>query len=1233
MDRKAASFVMGNYGKKPPFASFLPGISGVRGIPLWCYYVNRGQCVVSFGAENKDKAIMEFYPAQDAYQNAKRTGFRTFLRVNGKYMEPFASEEQPHQMRIFKNSLEISCEEAGIRTEVSYFTLPNEELGALVRTVKVTYVGEKAREQDYERSKEADTQPEAAALAAQTENVSVNGKGSGNGNAFSEKAPENTDADTESIVLEILDGMPAVVPYGLSIEMTKMMKELSKAWMESEVIEDEITCYRVRASMGDSTVVRAVEGANFSIGMTADGTRLRAVADPEAVFAYDSSLGAPVTFALDGLEGVNAYPAMRQNQFPCSFFGIKKTLRPGESVTLYELIGQAEHMKELKKFGKKCLDAAYFSQKRTIADSLAEELGAHMDCRTADPVFDEYCRYTFMDNALRGGAPVLLGETEKQEDFSAGFGGTEKYGGDASAASGKSTECGGPLSESEQLKEPVPTAKVFYVYSRKHGDLEREYNYFSLMPEYYSQGNGNFRDVNQNRRCDPLFFPFVGDFNVRAFYSLLQPDGYNPLGIEKITYELDKAACPELFPEEASLAGEKNPNIRDGRKNSDSRCHKEDSSKPGGTFTFTPGSLYRMISEKVSAKYQESREFLSSVQDSAKTQQEARITETHTTEMQPESPLGDTLQQEADARIEALFSKCLSLATPLVNGKFGEGYWTDHWIYNLDLIENYLRVFPEKEEELLFEPACTWFRPQAGVLERRKRYEKTENGIRQYHSLIEGLEAESGCENELLLCDAHGKGRVIHASIMEKLVMLCVTKFAALDAYGMGIEMEGGKPGWYDALNGLPGLLGSSVCELGELSRNLEYTIRSLKKYGRDVETLAELAEFFEEIRNIAHEEREELLAPGEAISFWNRINDAKEAYRKKVYAGVSGEKKVLKANTLVPVLQEWLELVNVGLQKATEAGDGICSSYFYYNVTSYEESSEGILPTHLEQVSLPHFLEGPVHALRLPAAETEKRAMYGRIKESALYDQKLSMYKVNEPLAGSSFELGRCRAFTPGWLENESVWLHMEYKYLLELLKSGLYEEFFQDFHAAAVPFLDPEVYGRSVYENSSFLASSANLDPRRHGRGFVARLSGSTAEFIHMWTLMMFGKQPFAMNEKDRTLSLSLQPALPAWLIPADGIVEAKFLGNTNVRYHFPEQKDYLPGQYAIEKTILRYCDAEEGSGSGIANSSEENGLKVNNSKANNSKVEYDTGNLPEAAALDVRNGKVKEIEAFLC
>ncbi len=54
-------------------------------------------------------------------------------------------------------------------------------------------------------------------------------------------------------------------------------------------------------------------------------------------------------------------------------------------------------------------------------------------------------------------------------------------------------------------------------------------------------------------------------------------------------------------------------------------------------------------------------------------------------------------------------------------------------------------------------------------------------------------------------------------------------------------------------------------------------------------------------------------------------------------------------------------------------------------------------------------------------------------------------MYRVNESLSDQSHEIGRARAFSPGWLENGSIWLHMEYKYLLELIKSELYEEYYQ--------------------------------------------------------------------------------------------------------------------------------------------------------------------------------------------
>ncbi|MCM1146024.1 MAG: hypothetical protein NC407_15115, partial [Lachnoclostridium sp.] len=130
-------------------------------------------------------------------------------------------------------------------------------------------------------------------------------------------------------------------------------------------------------------------------------------------------------------------------------------------------------------------------------------------------------------------------------------------------------------------------------------------------------------------------------------------------------------------------------------------------------------------------------------------------------------------------------------------------------------------------------------------------------------------------------------------------------------------------------------------------------------------------------------------------------------------------------------------------------------------------------------------------------------------------------------------------------------------------------------DFHKAAIPFLDPEVYGRSIYENSSFIASSKNPNAGFHGKGFVARLSGSTVEFIHMWSLMMFGLHPFTI--KDGKLTLAFSPLIPSYLIGDEKRIEAAFLGKTKVIYHLEEKKDYIPEQYEVKR--MQLCDKAGG------------------------------------------------------
>jgi len=56
----------------------------------------------------------------------------------------------------------------------------------------------------------------------------------------------------------------------------------------------------------------------------------------------------------------------------------------------------------------------------------------------------------------------------------------------------------------------------------------------------------------------------------------------------------------------------------------------------------------------------------------------------------------------------------------------------------------------------------------------------------------------------------------------------------------------------------------------------------------------------------------------------------------------------------------------------------------------------------------------------------------------------KLKMYKLNGSRCPTILRIGRSRIFYAGWLENESIFLHMHYKFLLELYASVLPRNFF---------------------------------------------------------------------------------------------------------------------------------------------------------------------------------------------
>lgn len=1060
-------FTIENYNDKKTFSSFLTGIAGLMGTPMWSFYVNRGQAICSFGIKDKNSPIMEFFPAYKAYQTVDYIGFRTFIKsINGDqahYYEPFSNitpnSKKYNRMYIGANECELEevNREGSLMTNVLYFTLPLEDIAALVRKTVITNI------------------------------------------------------TGEDIKLEVLDGMPSIIPFGLNNGGLKEVGHTLKAWMSAYNLENGVPFYKLRASSGDSAEVSSIEEGHFylSFTRTENGEKLlKPIVDADVVFGSNTSLSYPTNFVNESLEALYNKKQIVSNKVPAGFFGLSKTLKAGESLEVFSFIGHAESIEHVEKIKGKLLSCQYVDNKYAEAKTLIRELTDDIETSTSSKLFDEYCRQTYLDNLLRGGYPLMVRDGE----------------------------------------EPF----IYHVYSRKHGDIERDYNFFTTEPEFFSCGNGNYRDVNQNRRNDVFFHPEVKDFNIKTFMNMLQIDGYNPLVLNGYKFEVKKNSNKFFLN---TVANE----------------HKEKVEsfliKP-----FTLGKLYKFIQNENIELTTIAEDFVNKV------------------------------IEECDQTMDAVH---------------GEGYWSDHWTYNLDLIESYLAVYPDKKKELFLDKEeYTYFDNSLFVRPRSERYVLTDRGVRQYEAVEHDGTKEAfireRTEQKNVMRKNKGNGEIYKSSLLSKLVVLAANKFSILDPMGIGVEMEGGKPGWDDAMNGLPGIFGSSVAESYELLRLLRFILEALVEYEEESihipveikDLISNISACIDEINNSDEEAKE--------FKYWNQVSNYREQFIKKIKYGIS-EEIYIYLSEIKLIFEKFYIKLEKALKKAVKENNNVPPTFLYYEAVDFErlydedgeiKLNKNKLPlvkvNKFKQMRLPLFLEGPVRALKVFNDKTISREVYENVKKSSLFDTKLNMYKLNESLEGESIEIGRVRAFTRGWLENETIWLHMEYKYILEVLNNGLYDEFFRDFKKVLVPFFDAETYGRSPLENCSFIASSANPDESTHGGGFVARLSGAAAEFLSIWNVMMAGHKPFSM--KEGRLCLELKPLLPEWLFDEENKVSFNFLGNTKVTYINSNRRDTCHKLNA-ESILLDYKDGR--------------------------KVELKETCISEPYSIDIRKGEVKAIE----
>ncbi len=1007
-------FQIKRYDQQPAFASFLPGIGGPDGVPLWCLYVNRGQAISSFGIGNKDNPIMEFLPANWAYQLAGIQGFRTFCKIDGRYYEPFQNDlnaagyDITRSMWVEMDRLVLQEENltVGLRFEVIYFSPVNKPVGSLARMLNIT-------------------------------NIS-----------------------SSPIRLDGLDGLPLIIPAGFTDIGIKTMRRIHEAYAWVRMVAGHVPFYAAKVLAHDEAEVEEVRKGNFYASWLSDGKNLRPLKpyyDPDLIFGANQNLVTPHNFinqvALDQSQQV------AENKLGCAMTPFNVKLDPDETMTLAALSGMAPSESMLVSFLSDFKTLSDFSDESKKSRRLIQSMTQPAFMVSSEPCLDAYTRQNYLDNILRGGVPELL---------------PSKSG---------------------------PT--LLHLYSRRHGDAERDYNFFDLPACPMSSGEGNYRDICQNRRSDIWFYPEVWDAEIRMFVSLLQADGYNPLSIKGyrwcVSEDVDPMQwCSSIKPEARA-------------------AFKKLTSKD-----FLPGQLLSW-SDYYNVDIADRNQWL------------------HT-----------------------ILSQC---EIKLVASGHEGGYWIDHWTYIVDLLEAFDSVYPDKTRQILTgKEDIEWFFEQANVVERRKKYLKRKNGPLQLDTVVDTDE-----------CPVN----LPPVTVLGKLCALLAIKAVSLDYEGRGIEMEAGRPGWNDAMNGLPGLFGSSTCESIETLRLAKWLLSVLADLPA-VDLPVEVAKLVKDVNKDLQKDFD-----------WDRSCKIREAFRDRIYSNQSDETKQVPAAQIQKLLEGIVSRFENSLNQSVDPKTGLLHTYYSHKPLDVKKHSRQPRPdgsvsldiSRFEADPLPLFLEGQVHWLRVCSHEKASQ-IYHAVRQSPLLDKDLQMYKLNECLQSCSPEIGRARTFSRGWFENESIWLHMSTKYLLELVNNDLYDEFYADAQTMLVPFMDPTIYGRSILENSSFIASSDCPDPAARGRGFVARLSGTTAEYIQLWLALTVGKKPFTV--KDGQLSFSLNPALPAkwfteepvhvnWneteiLIPANAFACA-LLGDILLVYHNPDRRNTYgknaagPVKYCLE------------------------------------------------------------------
>lgn len=721
-------------------------MAGLYGKPVWCFYVNRGQAISSFGFNSKDHPILEFNAANKAYQLTPFVGFRTFIKGhrNGESFlaEPFSpkytrnledlDEDLPKRiMFVGPNEVEIRELDSvnDLITSVKYVVLPEENFAALVRRTNITNSGTTPVTISVLDGL-AQMEPVGGSLDWALKNMGRTLEGK-----FSLFAIIRSFIDTHIYVTYFLCLWLSRLDGGLPsryVFIIYCLQSICDCDPPLHIIQinsfallvltgngTTMPFYRMSTEPGDSADVKIELAGHYLLSFLesakSDAELLPIIYDTSSVFGHDTTLLNPDGLKKKSIKDILTRPQHGDARTSSGFAAVESiTLEPGQSISIASFYGKTEHVEEVPPIAKYVTKAGYVSAKFQRAKQMIDELTSSVETNTTNHLFDGAVKQMYLDNSLRGGMPIMLGDLDPDAYYS-------NYDED-------------------------PRVKVFHAFSRIHGDLERDYNAFYIDDTYFSQGRGNYRDVAQNRREDVTFMPRVGSFDVLMFLSFIQADGYEPLTVEAVIYNINDPNVAAVIAAECTEDPKSAEVLTNVLK--------------GGPFR--PGQLFALAQQ-----------------------------------------LNINMVVDKDVFLDRI----VAASDDLAMATFGQGYWGDHWDYYMDLINSYLAIYPDGEEKLMYDRRIRYFFSTATVKPRSEKYVATYtfDGKSKHILQLDATVFDTAKVNEqnlfrsqatgILGIDAYwqrtptGKSAFMSAPI-AKLFLLGAIKFATRDAYGMGIEVR-----------------------------------------------------------------------------------------------------------------------------------------------------------------------------------------------------------------------------------------------------------------------------------------------------------------------------------------------------------------------------------------------------------------------------------------------------------